>query len=75
MNAINITAYTDDASQIEAIKTLIKTLNIKYKISQVNEPEPPYNVEFVKQIKQGETDLNEGKGINISIDNLEDLCK
>ena len=30
MNAINITAFTQDNSQIEAIKTFMKTLKIKF---------------------------------------------
>jgi len=33
MKAINITAYTEDASQIEAIKAVFKAIKIKYKIS------------------------------------------
>jgi DNA-binding protein H-NS len=35
MTAINITAYTEDASQIEAIKAVIKAFKIKYSISNV----------------------------------------
>lgn len=34
MKAITITAYTDDASQIEAIKAVIKAFKIKYRITQ-----------------------------------------
>jgi hypothetical protein len=33
MQVINITAYTEDASQIEAVKTLMKTLKIKFEIA------------------------------------------
>lgn len=75
MTAINITAYTDDASQIEAIKSVFKAFKIKYKISKVSEPETVYKKEFVEMIKQGEKELDEGKGIEISIDSLENLCK
>ena len=35
MQAINITAYTEDASQIEAVKAFMKSLNIKFEISNV----------------------------------------
>jgi hypothetical protein len=75
MKAINITAYTEDASQIEAIKAVIKAFKIKYKISKVQEPASPYNPDFVAIIKKGEQDLKEGKGIVLSMRELEDLCK
>jgi hypothetical protein len=75
MKAINITAYTEDASQIEAIKAVIKAFKIKYKISKVDDTASPYDPEFVSMIKKGEQDLKEGKGITMSIQELEDLCK
>ncbi|MFT4094515.1 MAG: hypothetical protein QM640_12830 [Niabella sp.] len=75
MKAINITAYTDDASQIEAIKAVIKAFKIKYSISKVQETESPYNPDFVAMIKQGEQDLKDGKGIKMSLEELENLCK
>lgn len=75
MKAINITAYTEDASQIEAIKAVFKAFKIKYKISKVQNEESPYNPEFVAMIKQGEKDLKNGKGIKMTMDELENLCK
>lgn len=35
MQAINITAYTEDASQIEAVKAFMKALKIKFEIANV----------------------------------------
>ena len=35
MHAINITMYTQDTSQIEAVKTFMKSLNIKFEITNV----------------------------------------
>lgn len=35
MHAINITMYTQDTSQIEAVKTFMKALNIKFEIANV----------------------------------------
>lgn len=67
MKAINITAYTEDASQIEAIKAVIKAFKIKYKISKVDEATSAYDPEFVAMIKRGEQELKEGKGVTISI--------
>jgi len=75
MKAINITAYTEDASQIEAIKAVIKAFKIKYKISNVDDEKSPYDPEFVAMIKKGEQDLKEGKGIVITLEELENLCK
>ncbi len=75
MSTINITAYTEDDLQIEAIISLFKAFKIKYEISEVSEPETPYKKEFVEMIKKGEKDLKEGKGIKISMDDLENLCK
>lgn len=33
MQVINITAYTEDASQIDAVKAFMKTLKIKFEIA------------------------------------------
>ena len=35
MHAINITMYTQDTSQIDAVKTFMKSLNIKFEITNV----------------------------------------
>ena len=68
MQIINITAHTEDASQIEAIRAVIKAFKIKYSISKLKEP--PYNPDFVAMIKQGEQDLKAGKGIAVSIEEI-----
>ncbi|KFF03346.1 DUF2683 family protein [Flavobacterium reichenbachii] len=45
MQAINITAYTEDASQIEAVKAFMKALKIKFEISNVK----PYELSEEQQ--------------------------
>ena len=75
MKAINIKAYTDDSSQIEAIRAVIKAFKIKYSISKTTETESPYNPDFVAMIKKGEKDLRNGKGIKMSLTDLGKLCK
>lgn len=75
MGAINIKAYTDDASQIEAIKAVIKAFKIKYTITKTKEIVPNYNPEFVAKILQGDKDYEEGKGEKISLEELNNLCK
>ena len=75
MKAINIIAYTEDQSQIDAITAVIKAFKIKYRISKTQEVESPYNPEFVAMIKQGEKDLKNGKGIKMTLAELEKLCR
>jgi len=75
MQTINITAHTEDASQIEAIKAVIKAFKIKYSISQPINEVSGYNSEFVAMIKKGEQDLKDKKGIEMSIEELQKLCK
>ena len=56
MQAINITAYTEDASQIEAIKAVIKAFKIRYRISKMKDNE------LITQLK---TDKQDEKSILI----------
>ena len=75
MQIINITAHTEDASQIEAIKAVIKAFKIKYSISKAKATESPYNPEFVAMVKKGEEDIKNGKGIKMTLEELKTLCK
>lgn len=75
MTAINITAYTEDDSQIEAIKAVIKAFKIKYSISKSKETEKPYNPEFVAMIKKGQQEIKEGKCRTVSMDELNTSLK
>lgn len=45
MQAINITAYTEDASQIEAVKAFMKALKIKFEIANLK----PYELSPAQQ--------------------------
>ena len=67
MKAINITVYTEDTSQIEAIKAVIKAFKVKYKISEAQEMESPYDPEFVAKIKNSRKHASEGKTVKINI--------
>ncbi len=73
MKAINITAYTDDASQIEALKAFMKALKIKFELSK--KIDKPYNPEFVAMIKKGEKEFADDKGIKMSVADFKELCK
>ncbi len=71
MEAINITAYTTDITQIQAIKAVLKALKIKFEVAK----EKPYNKEFVAKIEQGRKDFREGKGVVMTMEQLNDLWK
>ena len=72
METINIIAYTNDASQIEALKAFMKALKIKFELSK---EQSPYNSEFVKKIQQGDEDLKSGKGRTVTLEELDSLWK
>jgi len=71
MQAINITAYTEDASQIEAVKAFMKALKIKFEISK----DKPYNPEFVNRILEAEKEIKQGKGLKVTSEGFDDLWK
>lgn len=72
MKSINITAYTDDASQLEAIKAFMKALKIKF---ELNKGESSYSPAFVEKIKLGDKDLQNGKGRTVTPEKLDSLWK
>ena len=71
MEAINITAYPSDMSQIVAIKAVMKALKIKFEVSE----EKPYNPEFIAKIQKGRQDYKDGKGKVMTMDELNALWK
>lgn len=72
MEIINITAHTNDETQIEAIKAFMKALKIKFKLSK---KQSSYNPEFVKKIQQGDKDVKNGKGRTVTLKELDNLWK
>jgi selenophosphate synthase len=68
MEAINITAYTNDTSQIDAIKAVLKALKIKFEVAT----EKPYNPEFVAKIEESREQYKKG---NFAVIKTEDLWK
>jgi D-Tyr-tRNAtyr deacylase len=61
MEAINITAFTENNAQVESISAFIKSMNIKFTMGKSAKVEKPYNPEFVAKIKASELDLKEGR--------------
>ena len=71
MEAINITAYPSDTSQIQAIKAFMKALKIEFKVAK----EEPYNPEFVAKIQKSRKDYKDGKGKTMTMNELNALWK
>lgn len=61
-----ITVHPEDASQIQAVKTIMKALKIKFEISK----EKPYEPDFVEKIKRSEEDFKNGKFTSVKVEDL-----
>ena len=72
METISIKAYTNDASQIEAIEAFMKALKIKFELER---EESPYRPEFVEKIRQGDEDIKHGRGKHVTLEELDALWK
>ncbi len=55
--------HTDNKDKLNALKAVLKALNIDFEKSN-------YNSAFVAKIKQGEKDLQDKKGVKISLDDI-----
>ena len=70
MQTINTTAYTEDDSQIEAIKAAMKALKIKFEIST---EKTNYDPEFVEKIVKSKKEIAEGKVTRVKKDDLQNF--
>ena len=70
MEAINITAYTSDVAQIEAVKAVLKAFKIKFEITKKTEV---YNPEFVAKIEKSRQDYKEGNFITVEKENFKEF--
>jgi len=61
-----ITVHPKDASQIEAVKAIMKALKIKFEISK----EKPYNPDFVAKIKRSKDDFKNGNFTSVKVEDL-----
>ncbi|WP_318642656.1 DUF2683 family protein [Flavobacterium ardleyense] len=71
MQTINITAHPENDAQIEAIKSALKDLKIKFEISN----EQQYDPEFVKNILEAEQNIQQGKGLKVTSKEFDELWK
>ncbi len=66
MKTINITAYTDNSQQIDAIKAFMKALKIKYEVKS----ESPYDPKFVSKIEESRKQVSTGQTVKIDLDDI-----
>jgi flagellar motor component MotA len=69
MEAINITAYPSDTSQVEAIKAVMKAFKIKFEIKK----EKPYNPEFVAKILESREQAKKGQVTRVKKEDLNEF--
>ena len=69
MEAINIKAFTSDASQIEALKAFMKALKIKFEVSK----ESPYNPDFVAKVNKSKSQVEKGEVIRVEKEDLKNF--
>ncbi len=69
MEAINITAYTSDASQIEAIKAVLKAFKIQFEVTK----DTPYNPDFVEKVRKSRQEYKEGNFVTIEKENFKEF--
>ncbi|MDQ2721030.1 MAG: hypothetical protein M3Z26_14885 [Bacteroidota bacterium] len=68
-----ITIHPKDKEQSDLFEHLANTLKIPF---EKNKKEPKqYNEEFVTKIQGSRKNYKEGKGVEINIKELKDLCK
>jgi hypothetical protein len=63
--------HPSNEEEVTVLKTILEALKIKFEFSK----EETYNPEFVEKILQGKKDIEQGKGVSFSIEELQDLCK
>ncbi|MBK9354760.1 MAG: hypothetical protein IPP53_05720 [Bacteroidetes bacterium] len=66
METINIKAYTDDSSKIEALKAFMKALKIKFELID----DKPYNADFVEKILESKRQIVQGNFTEVKKENI-----
>ena len=68
---MEITLKNVKKKHLPVFESLAKSLGFEI----TKKEEKPYNPEFVKKILDGEKEINAGKGITMTMDELHALCK
>lgn len=67
---MNLTLKNVKKKDLLVLKALAKRLGF-----EIEEQENPYNPEFVKEILEAQKDIEEGRGIKMTIEDIEKLWK
>ena len=67
----NIIVHPANEQEMNVIQAFFKALKIKFEVSK----ESTYHPEFVEKVLQGKKNIEQGKGITLSVEELNDLCK
>lgn len=65
----SILIHPKSKEQLEAIKALAVALKMEFELEPKSD-DSPYNPEFVEKIKQGDSDMKEGKGTKMTLKEL-----
>lgn len=65
-------AHPTTVEQIKALTEFVKTLKIKFEVTQ---KDTPYNPEFVNMVMEAESEIESGKGLKVSSDEFDNLWK
>ena len=68
---MDITLKNVKKKDFPVFQSLAKSLGFEI----VEENEKPYNPEFVKEILQGRKDIKEGRGIKMTMEEIQALCR
>ncbi len=66
------TIHTENKEQVIALKAFMKALKIKF---EVGKEETPYNPAFVAKITESRNEIKAGKGISMTVKDIDNLWK
>jgi hypothetical protein len=74
MEAINITAYPSDVSQVEAIKAVMKAFKIKFEIKKEKATSKVgYNPDYVAKIEESRKQAKNGQVTRVKKEDLREF--
>lgn len=65
-------AHPSSLEEINILKAFVKALKIKYEVTPY---EKPYNENFVNNILEAEKNIEQGKGLNLTSEEFDQLWK
>jgi hypothetical protein len=66
--------HPKNEEQVKALKAFAKALKIEFSIQKGEKIESPYDPEFVAKINKAEQEIKGGKFVEMSLEQLKELC-